>query len=135
MTTMREAYDEVYAYSMGRRGFILQHVVDAWAAQNADEKTKPIGIVFALAGLYLRVEKQLSGTDVQRVHMRMGRDKRPWPAIPLPPARGEMTPADVLKAPAGPDRDRAIDAWCESVWAAFRDSRRTIVDLLREYQL
>ena len=35
--------------------------------------------------------------------------------------------------PAGTTRDRAIDAWCESVWDAFRDSRGTIVELLREH--
>ena len=33
MDTMRAAYDEVYVYTMGRPGFILQHVVDAFAVQ------------------------------------------------------------------------------------------------------
>jgi hypothetical protein len=46
-----------------------------------------------------------------------------------------MTASDVLIAAAGPERDRAIDDWCRSVWAAFRESRQTIVDLLREYQI
>jgi len=32
---MRAAYDEVYIYTMGRPGFILQHVVDAFAVQTA----------------------------------------------------------------------------------------------------
>ena len=40
---------------------------------------------------------------------------------------------DVLATPAGPDRDLAIDAWCQDVWAAFHESRQTIVDLLREH--
>jgi hypothetical protein len=31
MDTMLAAYDEVYAYTMGRPGFFLQHVVDAFA--------------------------------------------------------------------------------------------------------
>jgi hypothetical protein len=135
MDAMREAYDEVYAYTMGRPDFILQHVVDAFAAQTASEGSKPIGVVFALVGLYLHVEKQFSGFEVQKAHMRMGRQKRQWPAIPLPRDRGSMTAADVLEVPAGPARDRAIDDWCRSVWTAFRDSRQTIVDLLREYQI
>jgi hypothetical protein len=38
----RAAYDEVYAYTIGRPGFILQHVVDARAVQTANEKSKRI---------------------------------------------------------------------------------------------
>ena len=132
MDAMREAYDEVYAYSMGRRGFILQHVVDAYAAQTASDASKPTGVIFALVGLYLHVEEQRSGGEVQQVHMRMGARKRKWPAVTLPRDRGRMTALDVLRAPGGTERDRAIDEWCRSVWTAFRDSRQTIVDLLRE---
>jgi hypothetical protein len=38
---MRAAYDEVYAYTMGRPGFILQHVADAFAVQTASNNSKP----------------------------------------------------------------------------------------------
>ena len=135
MDATRDAYDQVYAYTMGRGrdSFILQHVVDAFGAQTARETSKPIGITFALVGLYLHVEKQYSGQQVQRVHMQLGQKKRQWPAIPLPRDRGTMTAADVLAVPEGPDRDLAIDAWCRVVWTAFQDSRPIIVGLLREY--
>ena len=132
---MRAAYDEVYAYTMGRAGFILQHVVDAYAAQTATAESKPITVIFALVGLYLHAEQQCSGRQVQKVHMLMGRQKRPWPAMTLPRDRGKLTEADVLAVPEGPERDRAIDEWCQSVWTAFRDNRQTIVDLVREYQI
>ena len=66
MDTMRAAYDEVYAYTMGRPGFILQHVVDAFAVQTANDDSRPIGVVFGLVGLYLHVEKQFSGRQVQK---------------------------------------------------------------------
>src|SRR5262245_20532895 len=135
MDATQDAYDQVYAYTMGRPGFILQHVVDAFGAQTATASSKPIGVIFALVGLYLRVEKQYSGSQVQQVHIRMGRQKRRWPAIALPSNRGSMTAADVLAAPEGRERDQAIDVWCRGVWAAFRDSRQTIIDLLREYQI
>lgn len=46
MDTVRAAYDEVYVYTMGRPGFILQHVVDAFAVQTANQDSKPIGVVF-----------------------------------------------------------------------------------------
>jgi hypothetical protein len=41
----QQAYDELQCYTLGHSdpGFIHQHVVDAWAAQHADERTKPIG--------------------------------------------------------------------------------------------
>jgi hypothetical protein len=132
---MRSAYDEVYVYTMGRPEFILQHVVDFYGAQTASRDGKPIGIVISLVGLYLHVEKHFSGRQVQKAHMELGRRKREWPIVDLPDGRGAITVADVLAAPAGPERDRAIDAWCECVWASFRASRQTIVDLLRDYRI
>src|SRR5436190_17926992 len=111
----------------GGPSFILQHVVDAFGAQTATEDTRPIRVVFALVGLYLHVEKQFTGRQVQRVHMQLGRQRKRWPAIPLPRDRGDMTVADVLAAAPGPDRDAAIDAWCRSVWNVFRGSEHTIV--------
>jgi hypothetical protein len=46
--------------------FIHQYAVDALTAQQADENTKPISIVFALIGLYLHLEANFSGKKVQR---------------------------------------------------------------------
>ena len=135
MDTMRAAYDEVYLYTIGRPGFILQHVVDAFAVQRVNDDSKPMGLVFGLVGLYLHVEKQFSGREVQRVHMELGRRKRGWPRVYVPEDRGSMTVADVLAASAGPERDAAIDNWCRSVWTAFGDNRETIIALLREYQI
>jgi hypothetical protein len=134
MDAVRGAYDEVYAYTMGRPQFILQHVVDAFAAQTADANSKPIGVVFALVGLYLRVEKRFSGDQVQKVHMLMGRRKRQWPTVSLPNDRGKITVCDVLVVPEGCARDSAVDDWCRSVWTSCADNRQTIIDLLREYQ-
>lgn len=132
---MRVAYDEVYVYTMGRPGFILQHVVDAFAVQTANDESRPIGVVFGLVGLYLHVEKQFSGHQVQRVHMELGRRKREWPRVYLPDDRGSMTVADVLAASAGPERDVAINNWCRSVWTAFSTNRQTIISLLQEQQI
>jgi len=134
----REAYDELCAYTLthGDPRFIHQHVVDAYAAQHASPDSKPIGLTFALAGLYLHVEKNLTGRDVQRAHMRMAQRKRVWPRWTLPSNRGDITATQVLVAPEGPDRDRAIDAWCESVWSAFAPANReTLVQLLEQYHL
>ena len=135
MDTVRASFDEVYVYSMGRPGFILQHVVDAFAVQTYNNESKPISLVFGLLGLYLHLEKQFSGRQVQRVHMQLGRAKREWPPIHLPKDRGAITVADVLAASAGHERDLAINDWCSSVWTAFSANRQTIIDLLHEYQI
>jgi Family of unknown function (DUF5946) len=131
----RQAYDELCAYTLthGNVAFIHQHVVDAWAAQHASASSKPIGVTFALAGLYLHVERGLTGRQVQLAHMRMARQKRSWPAFVLPEKRGEITAIDVMRAPEGEERDKAIDAWAESVWSAFAMNRPTVVALLAEY--
>ncbi len=73
---MRAAYDELYMYAMGRPGFILQHVVDAFTVQAASTDSKPIAVVFGLAGLYLYVERRYSGRQVQKAHMLLARRKR-----------------------------------------------------------
>ena len=132
--TSEDAYNELCYYTLARRdpSFIHQHVVDAFAAQNADEQTKPIKLTFALVGLYLHVEKQFSGMQVQQAHMDLARQKQLWPPFALPSDRGSLTVADVLAAPVGTSRDKAIDAWCESVWGAFRDCRPAVTALLRE---
>ena len=132
MDAERDAYNELCAYTLthGDAAFIHQHVVDAFTAQHANEQTKPIGLTFALIGLYLHVEKHVSGRDVQKVHMQLARRKREWPRFPLPQGRGSMTAVVVMRAPAGPERDRAIDAWCSSVWNAYRDSGDIVASLL-----
>jgi hypothetical protein len=135
--TSEDAYHELCYYTLAHRdpSFLHQHVVDAFAAQQADQQTKPIKLTFALVGLYLHVEKQFSGKQVQQVHMDLAKRKRPWPSFALPDDRGLLTAADVLAVPAGPERDTAIHAWCASVWEAFRDCRQTVVKLLRERQI
>jgi Family of unknown function (DUF5946) len=130
---IQKAYDELYVYTMGRPGFILQHVVDAHTAQKVTADSTPIAIVFALVGLYLHLEKGLAGRPVQQAHERLGRRKRAWPAIALPDNRGAMTALDVMAIAPGAERDAAIDRWCDSVWRAFDANRDVIVRLLAEH--
>lgn len=128
----RDAYNALCAYTLTRAdaAFIHQHVVDAWAAQHADEPSKPIGVTFALVGLYLLVERGWTGKQVQKAHMRLARQKHTWPAFALPADCGSLTPVDVMRAADGPERDRAIHDWCRSVWTAFAMNRDIVVELL-----
>lgn len=131
----REAYEQLQCYTLahGDPAFLHQYVVDAWAAQHADANTKPIALTFALVGLYLHLERGFTGRQVQRTHMALARHGRAWPSLPLPPERGAVTAIGVMTADAGPDRDRAIDTWCASVWDAFHEAHAEVAELLREH--
>jgi hypothetical protein len=129
----QELQDELSFYTLAHPSpaFIHQHIVDAYAAQKADDTTKPITIVFALLGLYLHVEKNFTGKQVQKAHMQLARHRRQWFRPPLPDYRGAIAVSDVLAAAPGPQRDAMIHNWCVSVWEAWRAAREQIVDLAR----
>ena len=134
MAADREQYHELSYYTLAHPdpSFIHQHVVDAYAAQCADEDSKPIAVAFALIGLYMYVEQNRSGKDVQRMHMRLAQRRRAWPKFALPAQRGAITVAEVLAAPAGDRRDAMIRQWCVSVWDAWADSHAQVRTLLQE---
>ena len=134
MTPEQDAYDELRCYTLGLHdaAFVHQHAVDAWTAQNADARTTPIALTFALVGIYLSAERQFSGRQVQRVHMELARAKQSWPVFALPASRGPIRVTDVVSVPPGPERDAAIQRWCASVWQAFHASRGAVERLLQQ---
>jgi hypothetical protein len=129
----QELYNELAYYTLAHSdpSFIHQHIVDAYAAQYADETTKPIKLTFALVGLYLYVEKHWSGRAVQEAHMRLASRRKQWPRFDLPEQRGAVTVSDVVAAPPGRERDEAIRKWCISVWEAYRDTHQQVADLVQ----
>jgi hypothetical protein len=129
----QEAYNELAYYTLAqpRTAFIHQHIVDAYTAQCADENSKPIGITFPLIGLYLYIEKDFSGNQVQQAHVQLAKKRKRWPTFKLPDGQGEITARDVLAAPPGHERDDAIRAWCASVWEAWQESQQQVRDLVR----
>jgi hypothetical protein len=128
----QEFYDELSLYTLTHPdpAFIHQYVVDAFAAQQADAHTKPITLTFALVGLYLHVERNVTGKSVQRAHTLLARHRRQWPTFPLPVDRGAITVSDVVAVPPGLDRDAMIDRWSASVWQAYRGSRDQVLALI-----
>ncbi|HVM71983.1 MAG TPA: DUF5946 family protein [Anaerolineales bacterium] len=137
MKNDQDLYEELSYYTLAHNdpSFIHQHIVDAFAAQTADQNTKSIKLTFALVGLYLYVERQFSGRQVQRFHMQLAQEKQSWPVFSLPAERGEITVAGVLGAPAGPERDKMIHQWCISVWDAFSENRPVVQDLLGRHKI
>jgi hypothetical protein len=131
--TPQEQYTELSYYTLSHPdpSFIHQYAVDAFTAQQADSHTKPIAVAFALIGLYLHVERNQTGKQVQHVHTLLARHRKEWPEFELPQARGEISVADVVATAPGPERDAMIDRWCASVWGAYAGSRHQVVELIR----
>ncbi len=98
-----DAFYELSCYTTARADpqFIHQYVVDAFAAQYASETTKPITLTFALVGLYLHIEKNFTGKEVQKAHMQLAKHKKLWPKFKLPQYRGNISVYDVIAAPEG----------------------------------
>ena len=64
--------------------------------------------------------------------MRLARSRRQWPAFVPPATAGELTVIDVMQSPPGDARDKAIEAWCNSVWNAWHDSHGRVAALLSQ---
>jgi hypothetical protein len=133
MQSEQDLYNELafYTLALGDPAFIHQNIVDAFAAQHADETSKPISVVFALVGLYLHVEKNLTGRRVQLAHMQLAKRRKQWVRPMMPQERGAIGIADVLAVDPGPERDATIRRWCKSAWEPWRDSRQQIVELVK----
>lgn len=134
MKSTQEDYNKLCYYTLSRQSpsFIHQHIVDAFAAQNADELTKPITLTFALIGLYLHIEKGYTGREVQKAHMRLARHRKQLSLFNLPEERGNITAKDVINVPEGNKRDKMIDNWCISVWKAYHESHKKIEALVQK---
>jgi hypothetical protein len=116
-----------YTLSHKSNDFIHQHIVDAYTAQVADENTKPIAIVYALAGLYLHLEKKYSGKQVQLAHIEMSKMPKLFDPIILPENRGNITVKEVIEKPEGAERDKMIHQWCISVWDAYALEQNKVI--------
>lgn len=129
-------YGELSAYTLSRGDwdgdgvFIHQLAVDAYGAQHAGENSRPIGPAFALIGVYLTFERGYTGRQVQHMHMLLARRSKTWPRFTLPPHRGAVTVADVLRAPEGEERDAMLREWGRSVWEAWAPEHERVRALL-----
>jgi hypothetical protein len=130
----QEEFNELSYYTLSHPDtvyFIHQHAVDVFQAQNATSNTKPIALIFSLVGLYLYLEKRYTGRQVQRAHQQLAQNKKTWPLIELPVQRGRITVSDVLETNPGQQRDEMIKKWCNSVWKAYNDSHKIILNLVK----
>jgi hypothetical protein len=122
-----------YTLAHGDPRFIHQHLVDAYGAQHVRDSKSTIGAAFALAGLYLAVERGFTGRQVQKMHMLMGGQSRQWPRFEQPENVGPLTVADVLAVVPGPDRDEKLMQWCGSIWGAWSAQHGRIREMVDPY--
>lgn len=128
-----EAFHELTYYTISHHdpSFIHQYAVDAFAAQYADKNTKDITLIFALIGLYLHLEKNFTGKEVQNAHINLGKFKKEWPRLALPKNRGAVTVYHVISVPEGTERDKAIKKWSASVWEAYANVHADIASVVQ----
>ena len=122
-----------YTLAHGDPRFIHQHLVDGYGAQHLRQSNSTIGAAFALAGLYLAVERSFTGRQVQEMHIRMARNSKQWPVFDPPENVGPMTVADVAAVDPGPDRDDKLMQWCASVWNAWSPEHGRVRGMVGPY--
>lgn len=123
---------EVWAYTLtrGDDSFVHQLAVDAYGAQHAVTGGRPIGTAFALIGLFLAFERGYSGRQVQAAHGMFAARSKTWPRFEPPGRAGTMTVLDVLEAPPGELRDRALRRWGRSVWDDWAGEHARVASLV-----
>jgi hypothetical protein len=133
MPTDQELFDELSFYTLahGDPAFLHENSADAFRAQHVDDSTKPMAVIFAVMGLYLYLEKDFTGRQVQLAHMRMARHRKAWPQLSIPKTQANIGVADVVAAAPGATRDAMIRNWCAAVWEIWQESRPQIVALAR----
>jgi hypothetical protein len=130
----RDLFNTLSYYTLAQQDslFIHQVAVDAYTAQHAGLKSKPMTVYFALAGLYLVNERDFTGRQVQRVHMALAQRPREWPEFEALRERDWLTVQHPVAAPDESRRD-AILAWSRSVWEAWKADEGQVAAALRAY--
>lgn len=131
----RQLYDELTAYTLSLHDhatdFMHQHAIDAYGAQHAGPHSKPMGLTFALAGLYLAFERGYTGRQVQIAHTRLAGTPKIWPTFTLPHEKAALTVQDVVNAPED-ERSATLLAWARVVWQIWASEHAKVAELVRE---
>jgi hypothetical protein len=117
---------------LGDGEFIHQYAVDTYAAQHAGDNAKPIGITFALAGLYLAHEHGYTGKQVQIAHMLLAKASKSWPQFEQPEEKASVTVLDVLNTPED-QRNEMLREWGRAVWRVWTPEHAKIAALVHKH--
>ena len=109
--------------------FIHQHAVDAYEAQHAGGKTRPITVSFGLIGLYLALEKGFTGRQSpQLAHIKIGRTKWDWLLLEPPEHPAKLTVMDVLQV-ADREKEKMLMLWAGSVWQSWEPRHQWVREI------
>ena len=106
--------------------------MDTYAAHHAGASAKPIGITFALAGLYLTHEHGYTGRQVQIAHMQLAKAAKSWPQFKQPEEKASVTVLDVLNTPED-QRNEMLRDWGRAVWRIWTAEHAKIAALVHEH--
>jgi hypothetical protein len=123
---------EVAAYThlhAARLGHWHQTCVDAYGAQHISERTRPITAAFALNGLYLVLERGLSGFQARQAHGFLARTVNSWPHFTAPPTVGQITVFDVALASSPEEHIELVQRWGRSVWSAWHHVHDQVAEM------
>jgi hypothetical protein len=111
-------YHELSAYLIMNADvtFRTQYAVDAYGAQHSGRSVKNIRTAFSLIGLYLALEFDFSGRQVQKAHMELAQRNIQWPSFDLPSCTYSISVGDVLAAEEGKNRNEMLMKWAKNVW-------------------
>lgn len=127
-----ELFNELSGYTLSQTNtnFMHQYIVDAYGAQHAGEPTKNIRVAFSLIGLYLAVEHNYTGRQVQLAHMKI--PKQQWATLEPPKENSNITVADVLNAGSDLHKHSMIKNWARSVWESWSHYHQLITEKTAE---
>lgn len=131
-----QAFSDLACYTVALQdpAFIHQHAVDAYEAQHGGGSARTITVAFGLIGLYLALEKDYTGRQVQQAHMEIAKIRKDWPWLEPPGQPAILTVADVLRAGTDAEKDAMIMEWAAAVWKSWEDRqawiRKTTDELL-----
>lgn len=130
----RQVYGELTAYTLSLPDVEFPHqlAVDTYAAQHASAKSKPIGLTFALVGLYLVCERNYTGKQVQKAHTLLAATRQPWPSWTPPTTRAALTVLDVLNAPEH-ERKQMLRQWERAVWQTWAPEQARVAKLVHQH--
>ncbi|MFN3727405.1 MAG: DUF5946 family protein [Allosphingosinicella sp.] len=126
------AYGDLLAREYGDAELMKVHrlTVDAYAAQHpgVPGRRSTQSVWVHLGGLYLTLERGLSGDFARRVIGRMTDDAERLVWLEPPVHRGTFRVTDILAAEGPGAHEAAVLRWSEEVWRSWAPHHRTIID-------
>jgi hypothetical protein len=112
--------------------FRTQHAVDAYGAQHSDSRVKNIRTAFSLIGLYLAVELEYTGKQVQQSHMELAKRNIKWSSFIQPNQPYALSVSDVLGVEEVKRNEKLME-WSKDVWDTWENYHEWTRNICKSY--